>query len=102
ETERVEGARFPTISGIYFHRPLRTGAKIIVSSLQQATESYAGEASATVFFVLSQIGTGPIYFFAGIISASMVMEISSPMIPGPYVMPKSWRMILELPLTPMR
>jgi hypothetical protein len=53
-------------------------------------------------FVSGRIGAGPIYFFAGIISASMVMEISSPIIPGPYVMPKSWRMILELALTPMR
>ena len=60
------------------------GAKRFVSSLQKATESSASEASAArVFFVPSRIGAGPIYFFAGIISASMVMEISSPIIPGP-------------------
>ena len=80
-----------------------TGAKRFVSSLQKATESSVSEASAAVvFFLLSRIGAGPIYFFAGIISASIVMEISSPIIPGPYVMPKSWRMILELALTPTR
>jgi hypothetical protein len=79
------------------------GAKRFVSSLQKATQSSAGEASAAaVFFCSKPNRGGPIYFFAGIISASMVMEISSPIIPGPYVIPKSWRVILELALTPTR
>ena len=34
-------------------------------------------------FSYRRIGSGPIYFFAAVISASMVMEISSPIMPGP-------------------
>ena len=42
--------------------------------------SHTGVASVTLIFVLGQIvGRGPIYFLAGIISASIVMEISSQM-----------------------